>query len=121
MTDDGAASPAWNDLAELVSSAERRVSLVSPFITFPVAARLAEVAAGSSASWSLLTALSPVAVANGFLSTAGLSVLLNAGVMVRSSTRLHAKAYLADDRGLVGSANLTRTGLGLVEPANLEL
>jgi len=34
---------------------------------------------------------------------------------------LHAKFFAADDRCLVGSANVTSAALGWREPANLEL
>jgi phosphatidylserine/phosphatidylglycerophosphate/cardiolipin synthase-like enzyme len=43
-------------------------------------------------------------------------------VMIRSVPHLHAKSYLIDLRcGLVGSANLTASGLGLATKANAEL
>jgi len=111
----------FDELRRILKSATKRVRLASPFITYPVAIEVAAMARKSDARWTLLTALTPASVANGFLSTAGLKALIEAGVAVRSSKHIHAKAYLADDRGFVGSANLTRTGLGLVPAANLEL
>lgn len=69
----------------------------------------------------MLTKLDPVAIAGGYLSVAGLKSMLRAGVSVRTHPRLHAKVYLADDFGFVGSANLTSSGLGLTPHHNAEL
>ena len=121
MEEDALSCVTFDELSHLLRSATHRVRLASPFITYPVAKEVAAIARHSGARWTLLTALTPASVANGFLSTAGLKALIEAGVDVRSSKHLHAKAYLADRRGLLGSANLTRTGLGLVPSSNLEL
>lgn len=113
--------PNLSELLALLKDAHERVWLASPFITYPIAAKLAAIASGSSATWSLLTSLAPTSVANGFLSTKGLRVLRESGVEIRTIDRLHAKAYIADSRGLVGSANLTRPGLQSAPASNHEL
>lgn len=49
-------------------------------------------------------------------------MLLDAGVMVRDCSRLHAKAYVVgDDFAMIGSGNLTNAGLGESRTSNLEL
>lgn len=112
---------AYDSLLELVTSAASDVRLASPFVSLPVAKTLAVRAESSPVSWSLLTNLDPVAVANGYLSPNGLRRLLEAGVAVRSHPSLHAKVYLAGDRGIVGSGNLTHAGLGASSKPNLEM
>jgi phosphatidylserine/phosphatidylglycerophosphate/cardiolipin synthase-like enzyme len=105
-----------------LNGASTDVFLSSPYLTKDVASRLASCARASTAHWRLLVCLDPVAIAGGFLSTGGLRELLNAGVMIRSVPHLHAKSYLIDFRcGLVGSANLTASGLGLATKPNAEL
>jgi len=105
-----------------VAGAQHHVRLVSPYLSLPIAQRLAEYAEASTAPWSLITRFDAAAVAGGFLSTAGLRLLVEAGVAVRSLARLHAKVYLVDDEfGVVGSANLTGSGLGTSAAPNREL
>ena len=111
----------YDALLELVTSATGEVRLASPFVSLPVATTLAIRAEGSTARWSLLTDLDPVAIANGYLSPKGLRRLRDAGVVVRSHRSLHAKVYLADERGVAGSGNLTYAGLGAGTKPNLEM
>lgn len=108
-------------VTEMLATAKDEVRLSSPYLSLPVAQKLAALASSSSASWSFPTALDPFAIANGYLSVQGLAALLDAGVMVRTAESLHAKVYLADDVGVVGSANLTMSGLGAGVNSNLEL
>ncbi|MBO3089078.1 phospholipase D-like domain-containing protein [Cellulomonas dongxiuzhuiae] len=108
-------------LMQLLTEPSGEVRLASPFVSRPVAAELAAAATLAAVQWSLLTDLDPVAVAGGYLSPDGLRLLLKAGVAVRSHPGLHAKVYLAGDRGIVGSGNLTKTGLGTAARPNLEV
>lgn len=114
---------AREELLAEVSGARDRVWLVSPFLTAPIAARVRDAAARASAGdLRLLTAMVPRSVQAGVLSTTGLSALLQAGFEIASIPNLHAKVCLVDaDWGLVGSGNLTGTGLGGEEGGNLEL
>lgn len=110
------------ELMAAAKDAADLVALASPFVSIGVAQQLAREATRSVATWSLLTRLDPFAVAGGYLSTDGLRLLLEAGVEVRNAPRLHAKVYLVDrEFGIVGSANLTGSGLGGSPNANLEL
>jgi hypothetical protein len=109
-------------LAEIERSAER-IWLASPFITAPIAAKIVDAVSASGASdRRLLTALSPRSVKVGVLDPAALSKLLGAGFQIASIPNLHAKVSLVDgDWGLVGSGNLTGTGLGGADGGNAEL
>jgi hypothetical protein len=62
-----------------------------------------------------------VAAAGGYLSIDGLRELHEAGVNLGHIDALHAKVYVTDDFAMVGSANLTNTGLGAASRPNLEL
>ncbi|MES2092492.1 MAG: phospholipase D-like domain-containing protein [Actinomycetota bacterium] len=109
---------------QLFAAIDRAISdvvLVSPFLSIRVAQRLARAAGASRASWSLLTHLDPIAAAGGYLSIEGLRQLHEVGVAIRHIDALHAKVYLADEFAMVGSANLTNTGLGGATRPNLEL
>lgn len=108
-------------LMQILTESSGEVRLASPFVSRPVAAELAAAARVTPPQWSLLTDLDPVAVAGGYLSPDGLRLLLEAGVAVRSHRGLHAKVYVAGDRGIVGSGNLTKTGLGTAAKPNLEV
>lgn len=110
-------------LIERIEAAKERVWLVSPFVTRPIAERIRSAArAGSAADRRLLTALEPRSVQVGVLDPSALRVLRAAGFEVASIANLHAKVSLVDsDWGLVGSGNLTGSGLGDGSGGNLEL
>jgi hypothetical protein len=96
-----------------VAAATTQVLLASPYMGAGVLAHFSHLAKMSSATWRVLTKLDAASVAYGSLSTQGLRQLLTAGVELRSLSNLHAKVFLADQAfGLVGSANLTNSGLG---------
>lgn len=98
------------------------VVLVSPFISYPVAHRLAGLASKATVPWRLVTRLDPVNAARGVLHPGGLRELFDAGVTISDVAGLHAKAYLiGQDFGLLGSANLTDRGLGGALHPNAEL
>jgi len=80
-----------------------------------------KLAHAGSTPWRILTRLDPVAAAYGSLHLPGISGLAEAGVSVRHLDNLHAKVFLTEDRGFVGSANLTSAGLGSGGRANHEL
>jgi len=110
------------ELAAAVSAAHSSIELCSPFVGPDTAIWLADAAASSSAKWTLLTELDPVAAAYGSLSIRGLRALLAAGVSIWDAGRLHAKVFLCDGAvGFAGSANLTSSGLVSSGRSNLEL
>lgn len=108
-------------LYEAIQDVSGEVLLASPFLSYDVCKRLAVTAHQSASSWTLFTCLDPSAVANGYLRVDGLAELKQAGVSVRHVERLHAKAFVAGERGFLGSANLTGAGLGSSVAANVEL
>ena len=108
-------------LYEAVERVEGDVLLASPYLSYDVCRRLAQVACESDYKWQLFTCLDPSAVANGFLRTDGLAELRQGGVIVHHIDRLHAKAFIIGERGFLGSANLTGAGLGSSAAPNVEL
>jgi len=101
-------------LMEKIASAEKRIWLASPFLSFPVAKQIAEAANKSTAQdRKLLTALDERSVAVGVLDPRALEQLHNAKFQIRDIENLHAKVSLIGPGwGLVGSGNLTGKGLG---------
>jgi hypothetical protein len=114
---------AREELLARVAAAQKRVWLVSPFITAPIAERIRDALETSTAGdRRLLTALVPRSVEVGVLSPRALSLLQDCDFTVASIPNLHAKVCLVDSAwGLVGSGNLTGTGLGGDEGGNVEL
>lgn len=109
-------------LLEELSKTSGDVVLVSPYLSFSVCGRIANLASKAAGNWRLITRRDPAAVNSGHLNVPGLRELLSAGVTLEHVDRLHAKAFLAgDDFGLVGSANLTERGLGSGHYPNVEL
>lgn len=108
-------------LQSALSDPDGDVVLTSPYLSYIVCRSIADAAMGSSRSWTLCTVLDPLAVASGFLSVQGMVLMLDAGVEVRHVDLLHAKCFIAGSRGMLGSANLTGTGLGSSVNANREL
>ena len=105
----------------LVSQAKAEVILCSPFIKAKVFRILLDlIPEGVSAV--VVTRWRPAEVAAGL---SDLEVFDIANERPRTEVRLahalHAKLYVADDRCLVGSANLTAAALGWREDSNLEL
>lgn len=110
-------------LIDEVSAAQFRIWLTAPFLTLPVAQRIAQAAAESSAAQRrLLTALDARSVQVGVLSPKALLTLQEAKFEIRSITNLHAKVSIVDrEWALVGSGNLTGAGLGHAHGGNREL
>lgn len=98
-----------------------KVLLVAPFIKAPVLVSLVE-AIGPEAELVCVTRWRPEEIARGVSDLEVFDVCsARAKTVLLLRHDLHAKYYRADDNCLVGSANLTRTGLGLGTPHNLEL
>jgi hypothetical protein len=105
--------------------ATEAVRLASPFLSRAVARDVAAAGRASGVkSRRLLCALTERNVAARVLSAYGLQFLLDAGWEIRSVPNLHAKVAVIDRSwGLVGSGNLTGSGIGKQDPAggNIEL
>jgi PLD-like domain len=113
---------AREDLLTQIRGSRERVWLVAPFLSGVVADRI--IAAGEESSASdlrLLTALTERSVRSRVLDPKGLRRLHEAGFKVADRKDLHAKVSVVDSWGLVGSGNLTNSGLGGEGRANVEL
>ncbi|WP_458115674.1 hypothetical protein [Arthrobacter sp. D2-10] len=121
MNEGAVHSRAADWLFEAVENVDGDVLLASPYLSYEVCRRLAQVACRSDYKWQLFTCLDPSAVANGFLRTDGLEELAHGGVSLRHVDRLHAKTFVVGGQGFLGSANLTGAGLGNAAAPNVEL
>lgn len=110
-------------LVELVRTAESSIHIAAPFILRPAAELLVRAATYSSAaSRVLLTTLSERSVRSSVLDVEALRAFEYAGFELRSVENLHAKVLVVDDSdGIVGSGNLTASGMGLGPSSNAEL
>lgn len=115
--------PSWEDLREVVTSAEDRVLICTPYYSSSGIGKVFD-AIGSANQFKFWTKLSPSAWAAGVTSPEDLLALAD---LVRQNgqnfqlaelERLHAKIYAADySLALIGSANLSDGGFR----SNLEL
>ncbi|HEY5334218.1 MAG TPA: phospholipase D-like domain-containing protein [Solirubrobacterales bacterium] len=113
---------ARDDLLAQIRRSRERVWLVAPFLSGAVAEKISAAGEDSSASdLRLLTALTERSVRSRVLDPKGLRCLHEAGFKVADRKDLHAKVSVVDGWGLVGSGNLTNSGLGGDGRANVEL
>jgi len=108
--------PVGEAVRKIVRASEKRLRLVSPFVSAAAAAEVVEMAdAHAGVVVSLVTHPSLEALARGTCDIAALKMVAARGALghVVNLPRLHAKKlYVADDRmALVTSANLTSAGL----------
>ena len=111
----------WESLVELargkllarIRGAHERVWLVAPYLTGGVADEIIEAREASDAmDCRLVTALTERSVRSRVLDPKALRRLCAAGFRVWDLKDLHAKVSVVDDWGLVGSGNLTDSGMG---------
>lgn len=109
-------------LLELFAGATREVVIVAPFVKRAALARLLAAIPTKIRTITCVTRWRPEEVAAG-VSDLDVFDLLKAQPAARLHIHplLHAKLFRADDRCLIGSANVTHRALGWVVPANLEL
>jgi hypothetical protein len=114
---------ARTELLARVRGAKQRIWLASPFLSKPVAEEIVTAVEESEATERhLLTALVAASVQTRILDPSALETLLDSGFEICSVSNLHAKVSLIDTTwGLVGSGNLTNSGLGGEARANVEL
>ena len=108
-------------LKALMSGAQQTVLLCSPFIKMGVLCTIFSVI-NQNVAVRVVTRWRAAEVAAG-ISDLGVFELVNdrprTELMLLDD--LHAKLFLADDKGLAGSANLTAAALGWSEKSNIEL
>ena len=123
MTSGGQIIPSAHQwLSEALATIDGDVLLTSPYLTTRVCRQVADSLAKSRFHGVVMTALDPSAVAGGYLTIQGLRDLLKAGIEVRHVERLHAKCFIVGSQAMLGSANLTGPGLGLLaDKSNREL
>lgn len=109
----------WPRVASLMESATERIILVAPFVKRGVVERLLE-STSSEVVIECFTRWDPQEVARG-VSDPDILEIPRLDGRVYLCPNLHAKAVIADERALVGSANLTLKALGLAAPPNLEI
>lgn len=110
-----------SQLEELCARACNEILLVAPFVKVPVLERLLSKISPQT-SLKCVTRWRPEEVLAGVSDLEVWSLLEkhpNASLWLRPD--LHAKYYRADQKCLIGSANLTSTALGWIRQINLEL
>lgn len=112
--------PLGSQIVELVSKAQTSVTLVAPFIKLDPLQRIL-AAASSQVSISCYTRWRAEEVISGVSDLEIWPVLRDRGARLSLRYDLHAKVFCNEVNCLVGSANLTGTALGWIDPANLEL
>lgn len=112
----------WRQIEELLQHASQSVTLIAPFIKKPIFEAALAAVPTSVERIHCVTRWTPAEVAAGVSDPEIMELAENdKRVHVDLCPALHAKIYLADDRGLVGSANLTGKATGRVPDSNFEL
>jgi hypothetical protein len=112
----------WRQIEGLLQQASRSVTLIAPFVKKPIFEAAVAAVPSSVEHILCLTRWTPAEVAAGVSDPEILELALDdTRVRVALCAALHAKIYIADDRCLVGSANLTGKATGRVPQANFEL
>ena len=105
----------------LFERAAQEILVVAPFIKLDALRSLLEVIP-SDLHFRCVTRWLPFEVAKGVSDPEILYLLEERGNFTLSlADRLHAKLYIAGDRCLAGSTNVTLAGLGAVEESNIEV
>lgn len=112
----------WQQIADLLGDATSTVAIIAPFIKKPLFDDVLAVVPSAVKKIDCVTRWSPAEVAAGvsdpeIIETAS----TDCRIRVRLCPPLHAKVYLAGDKCLVGSANLTAKATGQAPDANIEL
>ncbi|MEU4767735.1 phospholipase D family protein [Actinosynnema sp. NPDC023794] len=112
----------WRQIETLLGRAETAALLVAPFIKKAVFEAVLAAIPPSVQRVDCVTRWTPAEVAAGVSDPEILDLASEDGrVHVALCPSLHAKVYRADDRCLIGSANLTGKATGRASDANIEL
>ena len=109
-----------DDLTSLLSSAERSALIVAPFIRTAALSRLLD-SIPDVVETSVATRWRPADILAGASDLGVFDLTEDRSVPLLLRHDLHAKLFAADDRCLVGLANVTAAALGWRTPSNLEL
>ncbi|MDX2391821.1 phospholipase D family protein [Streptomyces sp. DK15] len=112
----------WRQIEQLLAAATNRVVLVAPFIKKEVFQAVLDAVPADVEEITCVTRWSVPEVAAGVSDPEIAELAQRDGrATIRLCHSLHAKLYVADERCLVGSANLTGKATGRVPAANIEL
>lgn len=112
----------WQQIADLMKGATGTVTVIAPFIKKAIFEEAVATVPACVEKIECVTRWAPAEVAAGVSDPEIIEVAqANDRVRIALCPSLHAKLYLAGDRCLVGSANLTGKATGRVHGANLEL
>lgn len=110
----------FDEVNDLLKSACIGFEAFSPFVS-PGTLRKLIAARPKGTALSLITTFKPEHVATGFASPETIQICLDEGIALSINQRLHLKCYCVDSgSALIGSANLTDSGLSLNKNANHE-
>lgn len=109
-------------LQAAVSSANKSLLIISPYIKLNVAEKIIDLVRGKDLDLKLLTLPPGEEYVSGATDLGAIIALRNHGFEIKMLPSLHAKIYLIDDNHLLlGSANFTNKGLGFGEDPNKEI
>ena len=109
----------WNAILSICSEATE-VILVAPYIKVDALSKVLEKIQGE-ASLECVTRWTPLDIQMGASDIECRTVVNTQGGSFRLCNRLHAKYYRFDEQILIGSANLTASGLSFAHSGNLEI
>ena len=109
-----------DNIISLLGAAEKKALIVAPFVRSEALSRLLDSIPGGTDT-TVVTRWRPTDLLSGVsdLGVFDLTELRSIPLYLRHD--LHAKYFAADAKCLIGSANVTLTGLGWRTPSNLEL
>ena len=116
---DYSSSQPWNTILGHCQGA-RRVVLAAPYIKAGTLTKLLNEI-GPSAQLECITRWSPQDIKAAMSDVSCRAIVVEYGGSFRLHNRLHAKYYKFDNQVLVGSANLTASGLSYGHPGNFEI
>ena len=109
----------WDTLLERCAGATEAV-IVAPYMKVAALTTVMDQL-GTGASVECFTRWTPLDIQMGVSDLKCRTVVLDRGGSFKLHNRLHAKYYRFDDRVLVGSANMTASGLSYASHGNLEI
>lgn len=108
-------------LVQLARSGSHEVALIAPFIKRDSLARVLDNVSPDGPRLTCVTRWRPEEIVAGLSDPEIWPLLSGRGARLLLRDDLHAKAFIVDERCLIGSANLTGAALGWSDSPNLEL
>jgi len=115
-------SSVWGRLTDLYSRANNRAVIIAPFIKVPLFEEILSVIPAAVNDIVCVTRWSASEVAAGVSDPEIVDIARSDGrPTIWLCHNLHAKLYVADEALLIGSANLTKKGVGKLAESNIEI